>query len=140
MARTNTNIDTEHNEAPSHGGEDVLMSEDSAIRLEEASHEPTIDPSACPTLNGQAIADPAPEPLEVPPRARDFGFLPIPESRRYRPERTFPFTLTLNIIFGFASTASELANVASRGQSTNDLMRELLSLQLRQICIIASRC
>ncbi|KIO30735.1 hypothetical protein M407DRAFT_222955 [Tulasnella calospora MUT 4182] len=82
------------------------MPDDNAIRLKEASQEPTIELSACPTLNERTNADPTPEPPDVPPRARDFGFVPIPESRRYHPERTFHFTLALNIIFGFASTAT----------------------------------
>lgn len=44
---------------------------------------------------------------DAPTIHRDFGFLPIPKSRRYDPKQPFKFTLLLNIIFGFASTCSE---------------------------------
>lgn len=46
-------------------------------------------------------------PFGIQPRVRDFGFIPIPKARRYHPEKEFHFTLALNVIFGFASTASE---------------------------------
>jgi hypothetical protein len=58
-------------------------------------------------------SSPTPAPTEVqslpdaPTIDRDFGFLPIPRSRRYDPEQPFKFTLLLNVIFGFASTCSE---------------------------------
>ncbi|KAG8906718.1 hypothetical protein FRB99_006316 [Tulasnella sp. 403] len=50
--------------------------------------------------------------LSVPyiPRTRDFKFLPIPRRLRYHPDTPFNFTLVLNIIFGFASTAV-IANI-----------------------------
>lgn len=37
---------------------------------------------------------------------RDFGFLPIPHSCRYDPDRPPRFTLALNILFGLGSTVT----------------------------------
>ena len=37
---------------------------------------------------------------------KDFGFLPIPKSVRYEPERPTHFGLLMNVIFGIASTFS----------------------------------
>lgn len=47
-------------------------------------------------------------------RKLDFGFLPIPESRRYRPDRSFsPF---LNYLFAFVRAVSRIL-LSSKGNS-----------------------
>ena len=42
---------------------------------------------------------------------KDFGFLPIPERVRYHPESPAHFGLTMNVIFGIASTFSTLVRL-----------------------------
>lgn len=37
----------------------------------------------------------------------DFGFIPIPKSLRYNPDKPFHFGLLMNAAFGFASTFGE---------------------------------
>ncbi|KAG9010854.1 hypothetical protein FRB90_007571, partial [Tulasnella sp. 427] len=83
--------------------QDSRIPPEDITKLKEVIEEPRAEISAGPTLSEKTnmSADSA-----IPPRTRDFGFIPIPERRRYHPERTFQFTLALNIIFGFASTAT----------------------------------
>lgn len=100
--------------SPSYTVQDGLTGSEDAVALKEASHEPTIELSACPTLEEQTNKELTSESPMVPPRTRDFGLIPIPESRRYHPERAFHFTLSLNIFFGFASTAGESLDSAWR--------------------------
>ena len=60
-------------------------------------------PSQSATLKDTVIAS---NDYVIPPKTRDFGFVPIPRARRYDPNKPFRFTLTLNIIFGFAATTT----------------------------------
>ncbi|KAG9017682.1 hypothetical protein FRB90_000272 [Tulasnella sp. 427] len=95
------------------------------------SHERSGGSSPSTTLQEvESAPGPAKAPMSKPPaRTRDFGIIPIPYSRQYHPERPFHFTMTLNIIFGFASTTTVanlyycqplLVNFASAFNVSND--------------------
>lgn len=78
------------------------------LKSEKKSHERSGGSSPSTTLQE---VETAPGPSKTsssrpPARTRDFGVVPIPSARQYHPERPFHFTMTLNIIFGFASTTT----------------------------------
>ncbi|KAG8906717.1 hypothetical protein FRB99_006315 [Tulasnella sp. 403] len=108
-----TTFDTLSGAQPPHN--QLTVVDDSKSRLiegEEIVGHPASSSSSTITQPGEVMRDDPP----IPPvttstpspfvsRTRDFKIIPIPSRLRYHPDTPSNFTLFLNIIFGFASTA-----------------------------------
>lgn len=99
-------------DATSKDGRDRCRSEhDGSPSTGSRSASPTVEDGTQRYGDGDEIpqlqlGQPPSTPTPFRRRTRDFKLIPIPKKQQHDPREDFHFTLKLNIVFGFASTAS----------------------------------